>query len=633
MIADMSQPTGNSSKVNAGTHPAHMNAGGRPDPAEDAIVARLNQALDLIEQDKFAEAEAICRREQQKHPRHPHVNRVLANALMLQRNFPQAMYFIDRCVQLAPPGDAMYLYIIGALRRQMNVDATCADLFDKAVAIDPTHVDSWLGLTDALLAIGRYRDGRDAASRGLEHHPGHPDLWHNHALALQSLGRAEESYRDADALVKAFPDYPPGILLRSGTAKHAGGVSPVQICDDVREYWKLRGARRGVGSPVSPETRARAVQAARDGVLRVGLLSPDFREHSVAYFIEPLLREFKGSRVETFCYSTSPHVDRVTERLHKLAAHWRDAALMTIGPIADMIRADDLHVVLDLAGHTSASGIAALGFEPAPVQGTFCGYPGTTGLETLDFRLVDSLTDPAGVPFDAQLHSVEPIERLDPCFLCYRPSDEAPDVSTGPVSRGEPPTFGTFNALKKVSDAAIGAWARVLKEVPGSRFAIKAQALNDEHTQQDLLSRFEALGIDRSRVRIIPSTPTSREHLEKYAGIDIALDTFPYNGTTTTCEALYMGVPVVCFAGDMHASRVGLSLLTGAGLPELCGVDIDDYVRIAVALGNDVPRMKSLRSRLRQTLLASAVCDQAAYAKRFEAALRAIVIRVAGREA
>lgn len=595
----------------------------------EALHARINRALDLIDQDKFAEAEAVCRREQQRHPRDPHVNRVLANALMLQRNFPQAMYFLDRCVQLAPAGDALYVFIIASLRRQMTLDKTCVELYAKTVELDASNVDAWLGMTNAQLAMGQSRDALDACHRALALHPEHPDVWHNLCISLQSLGRAEESYRQADELVLRHPEYPPGLLVRGATAMHAGGVSPEQIRADAHAYWILRGLPPGVDADVRREGRAKAAKAARDGVLRVGLVSPDFREHSVAYFIEPLLRGLDKSRVHVTCYSTSPHADKVTERLLGLASAWRTLALASIGVIADAVRNDDTHIVLDLAGHTAGSGLPALCFEPAPVQGTFCGFPSTTGLDRVDIRIVDSFTDPAGVPFDAQRHSVERLIRIDPCFLCYRPMSDAPPVSNGPLSRNEPPTFGSFNNLKKLSNATLDAWAGVLSSVPGSRFVIKTQALDDPHTQADLLERFGARGIDASRVTIIPSTKTAREHLALYERVDVALDSFPYNGTTTTCEALHMGVPVVCVAGEMHASRVGLSLLNAAGLPELCATDVDGYVRIASELVADSTRLSELRRSLRQRLASSALCDERAYAIRFERALREAVINIA----
>lgn len=593
---------------------------------EEAILAQVSRALDLIDQDKIKEAEAICRRLLQKHPDHPHAMRVLANAMILQRMFPQALHYLDRCAEVAPKGDAVFLAVIARMRRQIIPDEATRDLFKRALDTDPTLVDAWLGYTEILLMCGNYPESRDASYQAMKHAHGHPDIIHNRCVALQMLGRAEESFEEADRLVKMHPEYPPGRLIRASTAMHAGLGSGEQIRDDTRAYWIKRGARKGIGKPITPERIARAIEAARSGQLRVGLLSPDLREHSVSYFVEPLLSEWNRDRVYAACYVTVPHEDAVTQRLMSKASAWRLLAMSSIGLVSDALRNDDMHVAIDLAGHTAGSAIGALAFEQAFVQVNFCGWPSTTGLDAIDVRIVDSYTDPVGEPYDAQTHATETLVRIDPCFLCYRPPEDAPPVAPGPAERGEPITFGSFNALKKVSRAALEAWARVLREVPGSRFVVKTRALDDPSTREDLLKRMEELGVDRSRVELLHSTKTTREHLELYSKVDIALDTFPYAGTTTTCEALLMGVPVVTRVGQYHAGRVGLSLLTNVGLGHLCAPDIDGYVRAAEALAADRAGLVAMRRNLREQLLASPLCDQAAYAARFEAALRQAVL-------
>lgn len=598
---------------------------------EDAILAQVNRALDLIDQNKVKEADAICRRLLQKHPDHPHATRVLANALILQRMFPQALHYLDRCAEIAPKNDGMYLAVVARMRRQIMPDEITRDLFKRSLDIDPTNIDAWLGYTDILLLCGNYPESRDASYAAMKYAPGHPDIIHNRCVALQMLGRAEESFAEADRLVQAMPDYPPGRLIRASTAMHAGLGTGQQIRDDTRAFWIKRGAKKGIGKPITQERIARVLDAARNGQLRVGLLSPDLREHSVSYFVEPLLSAWNQDRVYSACYVTVPHEDAVTQRLMSKASAWRVVAMSSIGLVSETLRNDDIHVAIDLAGHTAGSAMGAMAFEQAFLQVNFCGWPSTSGLDAIDVRIVDSLTDPAGDPYDAQDHATERLIRIDPCFLCYRPPEDAPPVSPGPAERGEPITFGSFNALKKVSRAALQAWARVLREVPNSRFVVKTRALEDLGTREDLIKRLEDLGVDRARLELLNPTKTTREHLELYSKIDIALDTFPYAGTTTTCEALLMGVPVVTRVGNHHAGRVGLSLLTNAGLAHLCAPDIDGYVKAAQALAADRAKLIQLRQSLRAQLLASALCDQDAYAARFEQALRDAVLEKAQR--
>jgi predicted O-linked N-acetylglucosamine transferase (SPINDLY family) len=602
----------------------------RANPPTDAAFEAASRALDLIDANKVVEAEAVCRRALIKNADHPHLLRVLANALLLQRQFPQAQHYMDRAGEVAPPGDAMFLMVLARMRRQIDPDEKALDLFERAVKIDPMLVEAWLGISDLCLMTGRYARARDACVQGLGYFQGHPDIWHNYCVALQLLGRAEESFVAADDLVRAYPAYPHGLLVRASTAMHAGMGNPEALKEDIRRYWILRGAASAVPPAHSPAALAAAREAATNGQLRVALVSPDFRQHSVAYFVEPLMEASDPARVSFFCYSNVTREDATSARLKALAGLWRGIALSSVGNVATMIRADAPHVCLDLAGHTAGSALAALAFKPAIVQGSYCGYPGTTGLDAVDFRIVDSHTDPSGDPFDAKPHSTEHLIRLDPCFLCYRPPMHAPPVAPGPSSRGEPFTFGSFNALKKLSRSALDAWGRVLTAVPDSRLIIKTQALKDEATRTDTLARLASVGVDPARVELLLPTEKAADHLALYSRVDVALDSFPYNGTTTTCEALLMGVPVVSIAGTQHAARVGLSLLTNVGLPHLCAKDVDGYVEAARALAADREGLAALRSTLRDRLRASPLCDAKAYASRFEAALRDAVLRKVG---
>jgi predicted O-linked N-acetylglucosamine transferase (SPINDLY family) len=252
--------------------------------------------------------------------------------------------------------------------------------------------------------------------------------------------------------------------------------------------------------------------------------------------------------------------------------------------------------------------------RPAPLQVTYCGYPDTTGLSRVDGRVVDSLTDPPG---RADELATERLMRLDPCFLCYQPPEDAPAVEAGPAGRGEAVTFGSFNALKKTTDFTLRMWARVMAGAPGSRLVVKNVSLRAEPVLADVRERMKRAGLDLSRVELIPGTATIREHLAFYSRVDIGLDTFPYHGTTTTCEALWMGVPVVTLVGDRHVSRVGLSLLTAAGLPELPAQSEEEWVETAVGLACDRARLLELRAGLRERVRGSVLCDQGAMAERF----------------
>jgi len=351
--------------------------------------------------------------------------------------------------------------------------------------------------------------------------------------------------------------------------------------------------------------------------LRIGVLSGDLRTHSVGYFVEPFVRG-KPAGVTLVAFNAHPPIagDRMEAMYRGLFDEWVEVAPLDDATLDRTIREKRIDILLELGGHTMTSRIAALDQKPAPVVVTAIGYPNTTGHAAVDWRLVDSITDPPG----SEALSTERLLRLDPCFLCYAPPKDAPEPTVPPSDA--PITFGSFNLTTKISADAIRLWRRVLDAVPGSRLLLKSKTLGDAHAKAHVLARLEAGGIDPARVEAIAYTASAREHLELYGRIHIGLDTMPYNGTTTTCEALWMGVPVVVLEGDRHAARVGASLLRAAGAPELVAADEDAYCAIVRDLVADRAKLEALRAGLRGRLSASALLDAGRYGERFHAALR-----------
>jgi predicted O-linked N-acetylglucosamine transferase (SPINDLY family) len=282
-----------------------------------------------------------------------------------------------------------------------------------------------------------------------------------------------------------------------------------------------------------------------------------------------------------------------------------------------LVRRRGIDVLLELGGHSGEPRLLALAGKPAPVIVTAIGYPNTTGLPAVDWRVVDAITDPPG----SERLCTERLLRLDPCFLCYTPPEHAPEPAM--PAADAPVTFGSFNNAAKIGPASIALWARVLQAVPGSRLLLKSQTLSDATGRARIERRFAEAGVDASRLELIAYSKTREEHLALYGRVHVALDTTPYNGTTTTCEALWMGVPVVATLGDRHAARVSASLLHAAGHPELVATDADAFVALAAKLAQDRARLTTLRSGLRDTLRASPLCDAPAYAARFHDAIRA----------
>ena len=355
--------------------------------------------------------------------------------------------------------------------------------------------------------------------------------------------------------------------------------------------------------------------------LRVGYVSPDFRRHSVSYFLEPLLAAHDRAGFEIFCYAEVIQPDEVTARLQRHADHWLITAGMPDDALAARIRADGIDILIDLAGHTAGNRLPLFARRPAPIQATWLGYPNTTGLPAIDYRLADAISDPPG--WGDALAS-ETLLRLPGGFLCFGPPVHAPPPGVPPCLAAGAVTFGSFNNPAKISLPTIESWSAILKRLPDARLLLKSRQLVDAMTWVLLRTRFAERGIPANRVDMLGFQADTVSHLEVYHRVDIALDPFPYNGATTTCEALWMGVPVVTLAGDRHAARVGASLLSRVGLDGLIAASRDEYVERAVDLAGDRERLAALRSTLRPDMAASSLCDATAFARGVEAAYRGI---------
>jgi predicted O-linked N-acetylglucosamine transferase (SPINDLY family) len=353
--------------------------------------------------------------------------------------------------------------------------------------------------------------------------------------------------------------------------------------------------------------------------LKIGYVSPDFRRHSVAYFIEPVLLAHKRDCVDVFCYSDVDKKDDFTTRLQGLADHWQDITGDPDERVAERVRRDKIDILVDLAGHTGHNRMLLFSRKPAPLQISWIGYPSTTGLSSIEYKLVDSYTDPPGM---TEHYYRENLYRLPGSFLCYQPERTAPDVKSPPVCENGYITFGSFNNFAKVSKAILFVWIDLLKKIPASRLILKAKGFADEGTRRSLLRNFQQHGIAEERVELIAWIPSISDHLALYQKVDIALDTFPYHGTTTTCEALWMGVPVITLAGKNHASRVGVSILSNLGLQGLVAETPDDFIETAVHLAVHIVRLQELRKNLRGIMKRSLLTDADRFTENLEHAYR-----------
>lgn len=578
------------------------------------VMAAINQASAHLAAGRAAQARDVMLRAAGRFGREPAVLVALIQALTVLGESATLVFWGEKLIALAPHLAQGHLARAHGLATGGRLAEAIAP-YQRAVELDASNPEAFRGLAWVLHRERRYREAAAAAERGIALLPDDADLLQKRAVALLALGRIPEAGAAYDDAVARQPTSVPLAEAAALCTNYRSDLTQEQV----------RRAHERFGTLLTAATRSSAVVPPSfpgpGERLRVGIISPDLRQHSVSYYAGSILEHADRARLDVFAYYTFWKHDEQTERLKQLAgeARWRWFRTADPEEIDRAIRADRIDVLIELSGLTSENNLAVVARKPAPVIATYIGYPNTTGLAAVDYRFVDSLTDP--VP-DGDAWSTEKLVRLDPCFLCYSPPVELPPVTWQPPAQaGRPPTFGSFNNLMKFNDGILTAWGRLLAMVPEARLALKTYGLDHADIRADLLERCAAAGIPADRLDLIPPPAGTREHLDAYNLVDVGLDTFPYHGTTTTCEAFAMGVPVVSIEGDRHVSRVGVSLLRNLGTPELIGKDADDANRIAAEIVRDVPRLTEYRRSIRSKLLGGPLCDGAAYGRRLADAI------------
>lgn len=585
--------------------------------------SRYALVQNLLAQGNNAQAKAAAQRLVQSSPRDAIACHLLAAACLALGEMPQALIMAQRACDIAPREPSLLIELGRLQSIDFKHDAAIRS-YEKALSLisaEPNHPDAanvYNGLLTVLMESGRPSQALARAEAAIAQAPGNANLQSLRAAALLISGRPEEALA---AMRHALTLAPGNIALLSGRAllsNYAAGVSPQDALGYHQAYEAALVAHYKDVEVARTPLRPRVVNGVARP-LRIGIISPDLRTHPVATFIEPWLRHHDRAAVELFVYQTNRIADAVTKRLRPLAHTWRIMDTVDDAGLAQAVAADACDIAMDLSGHTHAHSLGAFVLHPAPVQVTYLGYPATTGLSAIDWRITDAVADPVG---HTEAFHAERLLRLSPCFLCYTPPAEtdapAPRPPRDPAA---PITFGSFNTIQKLSDATIDLWSRVLAAVPDARLLLKGGQGADAPAAAHLRDRFARRGVEPSRVEIVDRTPSAAAHLAMYNRVDIALDPTPYNGTTTTCEALWMGVPVITLAGDRHAARVGTSLLSCVGVDELVAADADMYVAHAAALARDAVRRLGYHACLRERLLRSPLCDARTFAQRLDSAL------------
>jgi protein O-GlcNAc transferase len=580
------------------------------------------------------------------HPDFPEALNNLGIALKDLGRFREAIVEYRKALRLRPDLPEISNNLGDSLH-SLGDYAAAIQHYRRAVAIRPDYGVAWRNLGEALSEIGKLDEANDCFGKAVGHAPGLDASLTPTEIGVRETQRLFARYVEEieragarDPLLAAAywergkgRQSPPGAgkedaerhryaaQLRAGYANQLSGMLLVLHYDPAVTARMLHDAHGEVqrlhGSLPRFTSFANAPDPERR--LRVGYVSADFRTHSVGYFLSAIFREHDDAAVEIYCYSGGADEDTQTSLFKSRAAAWRSTLGMSDEELAATVHRDGIDILVDLSGHTSGNRLAAFARRPAPIQVTWLGYPDETGLATMDYRLTDAIVDPPGA---ADGLSSERLVRLPAGFHCYTAPEPAPDVAPPPaVARGYV-TFGSFNNLIKVNASALDLWAAILKRVPGSRMVLKHRWLTLSDMRARMHNLFERRGVAHDRIELLGKLASTEDHLAAYGGVDIALDTFPYNGATTTCESLWMGVPVVTLAGDRHAARVGASMLARVGLGDLVAASPEAYVEAAARLAADRPALARLRADLRGRIANSPLCDGPRFTRELEAAYR-----------
>lgn len=639
-----------------------------------------NLALVLNDAGKFDAAIASCERAIAMAPGNPFYYNNLGLALNAQGRAEEAIAAFKKALSIHPASAGTLNNLGIALKQQGRLDDTI-EVYRTAISLAPGMPQLHSNLSSALLERGKIRESIESGERAVSIDPNYPEAHYNWGNALKADGRLDEAVQCYGRALVLKPDYPEA-LNNLGIAQCEQGRlteaianfnHALSIKSDYLSHNNLGNAFRDEGRldeavasyrkalSIKPDYAEghsnllftmqfdpagsppeRALEEAQrfaaqfeeplkafwqphrnlrdpERRLKVAYMSPDFRRHPVAYFVEPVLAKHDKHQVEIFCYYNHVQHDEITDRLARYADHWFDCRNLTDTQLAEHIRASEIDILVDLAGHTAHNRLLTLARKPAPVQITYVGYPGTTGLAAMDYRLTDRYADPVG----SESSYTEKLLRLPDSLWCYRPGASMPAITPLPALKNGYITFGSFNHYNKIDRHCVELWSKVLMAVPDSRLMIATVPAGE--SKQRLVEQFAAHGITLERLDLHGKLPRDEFH-RILQQADIALDPVTVNGATTTCETLWLGVPTLSLVGNRFLERAGLSLLNAAGLPGLAAASPQEFINIAAGLSRNPPKLAQLRESLRARMAASPLVDEFKFTRALEKIYRDVWI-------
>jgi predicted O-linked N-acetylglucosamine transferase (SPINDLY family) len=511
------------------------------------------------------------------------------------------------------------LNALGVLYQKTGDAKAAISSFKKAVDCKPDFPDAYYNLGNSLRDIEQFDEAIVCFRMALSLKPSSIEALSNLGEALQITG----SIKEAEACFKSAIDIDPSCSIAFSnyllTLNYDPEFGPRELYDRHRKY----------GATFTPSQLPFSFANDRSPIrrLRIGYVSGDFRNHPVAHFFKPVFFHHYATDFDVFCYSNARNPDETTELLRKHAGHWLNVFGMPDSELVDAIRAEAIDILVDLSGHSADNRLPVFAQKAAPVQVTYLGYPNTTGLAAMDYRITDRVADPL---CEAPVHT-EKLVRLSPCFCCYSPPSAAPAPGPVPFRQNGFVTFGSTHMLGRINDDVLDLWASLLQSVPLSRLFIMRTTLTGGSLDR-VNKRFESHGIEKSRIIVKNTVPAAEGHLAVYREMDIFLDSFPWSGHASACEALWMGVPVVTLLGDRHAGRMVSSVLSCLDMKDCIAGTKDDYLAVARGLAKDIDRLENLRLTLRDRMKNSPLCDGKTFAANLEEAYRTMWLEWCGKQ-
>jgi predicted O-linked N-acetylglucosamine transferase (SPINDLY family) len=576
--------------------------------APDFASAHNGLGLVLGAQGRFAEAAESYHRAATLNPRFADAHTNLGNVLRQLGRLQEAVAAHRRALECRPDFALAHCNLAVALQDLGLLDQAIPE-YRRALELMPDLVEAHSNLAVAYQQLGKLDEAAAAHRRAIELRPDFAMGYMNLAGVLKDQGRLDESLACDRRALELRPDYAECHSNLLYTLHYCPDWTPQAICAEHRR-WNERHAAP-LARFIAPHTNDRSPERR----LRVGYVSPDFRSHPQCFFTYPLFSAHDHQQYEIYLYADVARPDEITARLRSCCDVWRDVTGRSDAEIAQLVRRDQIDILVDLSMHMAHHHLLAFARKPAPVQVTWLAYQGTTGLSAIDYRLTDPYIDPLGTRDDDY---VEQSVRLADSFWCYDPLSEEPAVGALPAAANGYVTFGCLNNFCKINPPMLRRWAEILRTLDDSRLVLLAKEGSHRQRTLDLLAKE---GVAPDRVSFVGLRPRA-QYLELYQGLDVALDTLPYNGQTTTLDALWMGVPVVTLVGTTACGRATLSLLANLGLPELAAHTPQEFVRTVVELARDLPRLTQLRDGLREQLRHSVLMDAPHFARSVEAAYR-----------